>query len=329
MEARAAGAATDTSFVTSKPVANNGTATTAAATTTPGSSTSAATRTDLQYTKKPSKLQNAIYLFLVFLSVCSLLYLVFISMQSVTLTPVELLNGTWHVVADRSGAAALKNQLPKQAIEEEEEKSKPAQYDIQRVEDELVVIDLSAYVNYEDRGPTESTQTLPPQVLPLDVAPRFVEPLHLDFFAKGWSGGAKTLKWNGPCTLKRKAKADDESPSSPPSASSLAAICFFTSHRGHYLLTVFGLDGASNKAPALSIVGTRVDTDPLLETAAFDRKVKYVMLIMLCVAVIHHALSSFAPPTQAQMKRDAARGRLMELQRQRLAATTAAAPQNK
>ncbi len=236
------------------------------------------------------------------LSIFSLLYLVYVSMQSITLTPAEQLNGTWHVVADRAGASRL-------ALG-----SSAAQPVRRTVEDDLVVIDLAAFVKYEDFA-TETE--MPDEVLPLDVAPRYIEPLSLEGgFEKGFSGGAKTLRWSGACKLKGKA------------AAAAAAFCTFITHRGHFLLTVFSDGGnsgdAGDAAIALSIIGTRVDSDPLLEDAAFNRKVKYVMLIMLGVAVIHYALSAFAPPTQKQIRRDARVGRFMELQRQREAAAEAA-----
>ena len=263
---------------------------------------------------------------LVLLSISSLVYLVYVSMQSVSFSPCALLNGTWLVSPDEAHARA---RMLRRGVG-----GGGGGNAVDDADSDVVNVDLGALVDY---GDSNESLEMPAGALPIDLAPAYVHPLYITRMRKTYHGGAKVLFWGGGCRSKIGAEATNANDGAATATAtaentkkqqrkrvpSSTSRCVFMLYRGQWTLSVFpgnlssADDFASLQPPGtthapLTIVASRLDSTENMEEAVFARKVKYVMAIMAVVAIIHHCLSVFQPPTLLQMRRDQARRKLQD-----------------
>lgn len=353
-----------TEFITSSTTATKDSAPTttttatapaAATNQTPSATTTTTTTTTIPpiTIKKPTMVQNVIYFSLVLLSVSSLLWLVYVSMQPVTFSPCALLNGTWFVsdedaalspllVGKYSGPSYTDTILSLLGFannnnDNNNKQSKSSsvfngmsEYELieqEKIAKNVVAIDLAECVDF-----ASDTNRFPFSVLPLDIAPRHVKPLHIEELAKTFSGGAKTMWWTGECQSIKKA------------GTVIDSMCTLMLLRGHWALSVFPHSGEevisalsnnkkkntenqipSSEAIAVAsvepyvVIGTRLDANEVAEEAVFNRKVKYVLGIMAFVGFIHYILGFFQPPTAKKLRKEIALAKLLAIEKAKLA----------
>ena len=341
---------------TTKTTTTKTTTTTTSVKPTPAASTdsspSSATADPIKY-KKPTALQNGIYFTLVILSVISLLWLVYVSMQPISFTPCSLLNGTWFVSHEHGalspllvgkyakssvgfggadiekitdfvfgGAVGGEEQQPNSIVAAETQEM------LEQKRQQIVQIDLSEFIDYDSNN---DTLLMPEGANPMNIAPKYVEPITINYFSKVYHGGAKMLWWNGECKDKLRS-----------TSSSTNSKCLLKLLRGHWTLTVFPgdygafisqqqqneekKDANENQIPSpfsafepYTVMATRLDANEVAEEAVFNKKVKYVLILMAVVGVIHYLLSFFQPPTAKKIRRDVALQRLLDLEKQKQA----------
>jgi hypothetical protein len=287
-------------------------------------------------------------------------------MQAVAFSPCALINGTWFVTEEDAALSPLlvgRYEGPSwtdsitsflgfsSVSNNQKNTANPSaaadlrsEYEIleqEKIAKNVVAIDLASCVDFA----SDST-IMPASVLPLDIAPRHVQPLQIEEFSKTYSGGAKTLWWTGPCksVLQRRQKQQrgkktdqQQQQASEP----IDSLCTLMVLRGHWALSVFpytGEEAASilnkdenkneNQIPSpisvsglepYVVLGTRLDANEVLEEAVFNRKVRYVLVLMFVVAVIHYILTFFQPPTAKKIRKDQALAKLLALEKAKLA----------